>query len=124
MRYLSLLMLLCSACEPHQYATYVDGHMHHNGLRTSVYVGCFTDTSTRALPDWLIGSGATVESCIAVGKASGLHYVGLEYGGQCFAGDVLGYTQVADSECSMPCSADPSEICGGVWLNSVYATGL
>src|SRR5262249_35145451 len=38
------------------------------------------------------------------------------------AGNNPGYTQVSDSECNMPCSANSSETCGGTWRNSIYST--
>lgn len=91
---------------------------------TPDFIGCYTDTSTRALPNWLINSDSTIESCIALAKANGYKYAGLEYAGQCFAGNVAAYTQVATSMCNMTCDADPNEICGGTWLLSIYATGL
>jgi hypothetical protein len=86
------------------------------------YVGCYTDKSTRALPTVLASSSATVESCVAAAKAKSLAYAGLQYGGQCFGGSTLGYTLVSNSQCDMPCTAKPTEICGGVWRNSIYAT--
>jgi WSC domain len=85
-------------------------------------VGCYSDSSNRALPNWLINSGATVEDCVALAKEAGFTYAGLEYGGQCFAGNVLGYGS-DPAGCNMPCSSEPSEICGGTWANSVYLTG-
>lgn len=88
------------------------------------YEGCYTDTSTRALPNMLISSGATVESCVAAAAAGGYEYAGVQYGGQCFAGNSLGYTKEANSDCSMECSANSAETCGGSWLNSIYATGV
>jgi parallel beta-helix repeat protein len=90
---------------------------------SSNYVGCFTDDANRALPVELASSGATVESCTAAAKAAGLTYAGLQYGGWCFGGNTLGYVQVSESECDMPCTADSSQICGGSWRNSIYSTG-
>jgi len=31
---------------------------------------------------------------------------------------------VADAECNTPCSANPREVCGGSWHNSIYRTGV
>jgi hypothetical protein len=95
-----------------------------NGVySTSSFVGCYTDSSTRALPTVLAWSGATPESCIASAKAHNLAYAGVQYGGQCFGGNTLGYSHVATSDCNMPCSANPGELCGGPWRNRVYSTG-
>ncbi|HTP24828.1 MAG TPA: WSC domain-containing protein, partial [Anaeromyxobacteraceae bacterium] len=88
----------------------------------NVYEGCYTDSSTRALPNELMSSGATVESCIAAAKARGYAYAGVQYYGQCFAGNTPGFSKVADSQCNEPCSANSSEMCGGFWRNSIYAT--
>lgn len=94
--------------------------------RTGTYVGCFTDSSQRALPVQITSSGATVESCVTAAYARGLRYAGLQFYGQCFAGNTLGYTQVADpnhTACNTKCDANQNEYCGGAWLNSVYDTG-
>jgi hypothetical protein len=86
----------------------------------SGYLGCYTDDANRALPVQLISSGATSSTCRDAAKAQGLQYAGLQNGGQCFGGNTLGYIKVSDSECGTPCSANPSEMCGGWWRNSVY----
>jgi hypothetical protein len=89
-----------------------------------VYVGCFTDNSTRALPAFLMTTGATVETCIEAARTAGYKFAGLQYGIQCFAGNEVGYQVADDDACNMPCDADRSEICGGAWHNSVYTTGI
>ena len=88
------------------------------------YVGCFTDDTNRALPAELSSGGETVESCTQKAAAAGYAYAGLQYYGQCFAGNKPGYTRVADSECNMPCTANPAEMCGGVWYNSIYRASV
>ena len=88
------------------------------------YVGCFTDQSNRALPAELSSGGETVESCLQKAAAAGDLYAGVQYYGQCFAGNTLGYTQVPDADCNTPCSANPAEMCGGVWYNSIYRTSV
>lgn len=87
------------------------------------YVGCYTDTSHRALPLELLSTEATVETCRTLAKANGMAYAGLQYGGQCFAGNTLGYSKDSDAACDMPCKADAHELCGGTWHNSIYSTG-
>jgi hypothetical protein len=89
------------------------------------YVGCYTDNSARALPVQLMRSGATTESCITSARAKGYAYAGLQYGGECFAGDTLGFSkEYNDSKCYRKCSANNTEVCGGDWHNSIYATGI
>jgi hypothetical protein len=85
------------------------------------YKGCYPDSATRALPNELIPSGATVESCLAAGQAYA--FVGLQYGGACFAGNMPGATTAPETSCNMPCTANTKEKCGGPWFNSVYAVG-
>jgi WSC domain len=124
MKKLIIVTLLLIACTKNQYDTIVLQTPIATPIPSIPYIGCYTDTSTRALPAFLLQSGATVEACITLAKQAGYKYAGVQYGIQCFAGDVLGYTKVDDSECNMPCQTDPSEICGGTWLNSIYSTGL
>jgi C1A family cysteine protease len=95
---------------------------------SATYVGCFTDDMNRDLKVFLRGAGATVETCTAAAAAAGYAYAGVQDGGQCFADNSLNlgnpaYTQVADSNCNMPCTANTSETCGGSFLNSIYSTG-
>jgi hypothetical protein len=86
------------------------------------YVGCFTDAEARALPA-SFGEGHTIESCVSAAAQNGYAYAGLQWYGQCFAGNSVGYSQVDDSECNTPCSANPSQMCGGAWRNSIFTTG-
>lgn len=88
----------------------------------SGYQGCFTDDGSRALPA-SFGEGHSVESCVAAAASQGYAYAGLQWYGQCFAGNSLGYSRVSDSECNTPCSAAPWQLCGGAWRNSIYGTG-
>jgi hypothetical protein len=88
----------------------------------TAYKGCWTDDWARALPVMLIGSAATVESCVAAAKSAGYTYAGLQDGGGCQAGNALGYTQVADSECSSRCIANSNEYCGAPFRNSIWTT--
>jgi hypothetical protein len=83
------------------------------------YKGCYPDSATRVLQNELMASGATVESCLAAGKAYA--FVGLQYGGACFAGNMPGVTKAAETSCNMPCTSNTKETCGGPWFSSVYA---
>ncbi|MEZ4301715.1 MAG: M4 family metallopeptidase [Polyangiaceae bacterium] len=84
------------------------------------YKGCYTDDWTRALPNKLILTKSTIGDCTAAAKAAGYKYAGLQYGGECWAGNTLGYTKVADSQCNMACTAAPNETCGGSLRNSIW----
>ena len=57
----------------------------------------------------------TIESCIFFCETRAFAYAGLEYSTECFCGNTLASaaTQLAASACSMPCSGDASQPCGG-----------
>ena len=57
-------------------------------------------------------------------RARGLAVAGLQYYGECWGGSAAGYAPAPESECNTPCTAKPSEMCGGGWRNSIYATGV
>jgi sulfur relay (sulfurtransferase) complex TusBCD TusD component (DsrE family) len=88
---------------------------------TTGNVGCFTDDPTRDLDAMLISSGATVESCVTAAKARGFKFAGLQWHGQCFAGNTHG---TAAGVCDTKCDANPSENCGGSYANNVWETGI
>lgn len=91
------------------------------------YLGCYQDSSSgrRKLPVTLSSSSTmTVETCLAAARSKNLPYAGLQFGGQCYGGNTLSATdRVNEQTCSMTCNGNQGEVCGGVWLNSVYATG-
>jgi WSC domain-containing protein/List-Bact-rpt repeat protein len=92
------------------------------GLATpSGYLGCYTDDTTRALPNLLGSSNETVESCKQKASNAGYAYAGLQWYGQCWAGNNLGYTRVPDGQCNTLCTANQNEVCGGAWHNSIYS---
>lgn len=88
----------------------------------SPFQGCYVDAASRLLPVLLMTSGATVESCVAAARAQKLLYAGLEAGGWCFGGNSLGGSLATASDCQNPCATKPSEMCGGQWRISIYAT--
>src|SRR5262245_38013992 len=69
----------------------------------SGYVGCFTDDGDRALPNF-VGTGFTIESCRLRATATGHAYAGLQWYGECWVGDTIGYARVDDGECNTPCN--------------------
>jgi len=81
--------------------------------------GCFSDSTTRALPVYL-GAGHTIESCRSLAAANGKAYAGLQYFGQCFAGDAIGYSALDDAQCDTPCSENLGEGCGGSYANRIF----
>jgi hypothetical protein len=90
-------------------------------LTSYEYVGCFFDSTTRALPTLLRENGANVETCAVMADAAGAPYFGLQWYGQCWAGSSPGLVQSYQSECNTRCDSNNAETCGGGWRNSVYA---
>lgn len=87
------------------------------------YLGCWKDDASRVLN---INGGNTTDmtnnKCTSICRAKGLPFAATEYGSYCFCGsDYHRLGQLAESECSAPCSGDRSQKCGGSWANSVYA---
>ncbi|CAB9522911.1 WSC domain-containing protein 2 [Seminavis robusta] len=92
---------------------------------SSEYIGCFKDSSPRALEVHL-GNGFTLDGCIEDCFNKGFKYAGLQFKSECRCGH-SGYDKYGgvrpESECSMDCTTG-SGICGGPGRNSVYATGF
>ena len=64
--------------------------------------------------------------CLAECKSRGFYLAGLQYGRECWCGPVVPPVclQVAEAECSTPCSGDSGEMCGGTYRMNVYQVGL
>lgn len=79
------------------------------------YQGCYLDGWTRSLPKQLTTANKTVAACLTAAKEAGFNTVGLEYGGECWAGSKLGSgsTLLDYSKCNMACNDASDEVCGG-----------
>jgi hypothetical protein len=82
------------------------------------YQGCITDVGGTVFP-WKSANatGNSPEWCLGKCKEYGYMAAGLEYGEECYCGDLDGVTKqkaqtVAESECSTPCPGNPEAICG------------
>ncbi|THZ38116.1 hypothetical protein D6C90_06505 [Aureobasidium pullulans] len=87
------------------------------------FSGCHSEASSgRALsgPSYSDGKNMTLESCAAF--CNGYKYFGIEYAGECYCGSYFGAGSaiVADSTCSMLCTGNSLELCGGSGALSVY----
>jgi hypothetical protein len=89
------------------------------------YLGCFNDPNNPFdLDGYLERSAAnTPQSCVATCYNQGFPFAGVQYGQSCLCGNSYGNFGTSD-RCNMPCTGDPSQVCGGYNSNSVYATGL
>jgi hypothetical protein len=87
-------------------------------------LGCANDTVTsRALggATYSNATGMTIESCQAYCNSVGYSLAGLEYASECYCGGVLGFGSFTGfTGCTMLCSGNKSEICGGSTRLSVY----
>ncbi|KAF5018771.1 hypothetical protein F66182_9240, partial [Fusarium sp. NRRL 66182] len=88
--------------------------------------GCYTDASAkgRALT-WamdLDSSTMTPTRCLNACANQGFPLAGIEYGGECYCGNVLANdTMKADvNDCNMACNGDKTLLCGGPSRLSVY----
>lgn len=88
------------------------------------FLGCYADGAPRALPAGLMSGGATAASCISAARSRGYRFAGVQWRGECFAGNERRYDPRPVAECNLPCDARPGELCGGASRNSVYPTGL
>jgi len=87
-------------------------------------VGCFTDISTsRTLAATsLIQDPMTIEACIHFCQNAGYIYAGVEYSRECYCDSTtqIPSQPVSLSDCSMPCSGNTNETCGGPDVLNVF----
>ena len=85
-----------------------------------IYVGCFADSGSRDLSYYAGSNGdLTVRQCYDACVDAGYSVFGMQYGSECYCDDDYG-GQGASSECTMACSGNDAEICGGNFANSVF----
>ncbi|CAG2204414.1 unnamed protein product [Mytilus edulis] len=86
------------------------------------YLGCYKDDFRRMLDERHDNSLMTLEMCQKI--CYNRRYLGLQSFYECFCGDSMGdsnmYQKVNDTECNLACRGNSSQICGGLWRNSVY----
>ncbi|XP_052106228.1 zonadhesin-like isoform X16 [Mytilus californianus] len=90
--------------------------------KESAYIGCYQDDSTRILPkEVLKDKGMTVQKCQQFCGQKGFKFAGVEYGYECFCGNVLRKDRKRkERDCKTPCSGNKQQICGGTWRISIY----
>jgi len=84
---------------------------------------CYTEASSgRALTakQYTDNVNMTLETCAKF--CSGYKYFGTEYSSECYCGSYFNNGSVVASalDCTMPCSGDPTELCGAAGRLSVY----
>lgn len=88
------------------------------------YLGCFRDPNRPFDLDGYLERSAlnTPERCIQTCAAQGFKYAGVQYGESCLCGNSYGRFGAAPA-CSMPCTGNPRQACGGANANAVFTTG-
>lgn len=87
------------------------------------YVGCYTEVTGHALkPGVFAYDSMTPDTCAA--NCRGYSYFGVEYGRECYCGNILAAGSVlatnGDSECNVPCMGNTTEFCGAGGRLSLY----
>ena len=88
------------------------------------YIGCYIDSSTRALPQHVTSAAdMTIEKCLSHCRSFGdVLFAGVQSSNQCFCGnDYDRYGEVAETQCRRICQGNPQQYCGGTWRNAVYS---
>ncbi|KAL2269125.1 hypothetical protein VTJ83DRAFT_3971 [Remersonia thermophila] len=82
-------------------------------------LGCYADNQYRVLPHKIISApDMTAAKCAA--HCEGYDYFGTQFGSECHCGTIAPPLGADESECSMPCSGNPDETCGGPMRLNVY----
>eukprot|EP00743_Colponemidia_sp_Colp-15_P002761 GILK01002989.1.p1 GENE.GILK01002989.1~~GILK01002989.1.p1 ORF type:complete len:458 (+),score=61.76 GILK01002989.1:59-1432(+) len=92
-------------------------------LNSWKFLGCFQDERKPRDLHHFAGSSSnmTTEKCQRECGLKGFRYAGVQYGDYCFCGNTVGrYGTTAEIQCSVPCSGNASQTCGGLSSNSVY----
>ncbi|CAC5423642.1 unnamed protein product [Mytilus coruscus] len=99
-----------------------DGVRSCKNKRASGYIGCYKDDRTRILSKKVLkDKGMTVQKCQQFCGKKGFKFAGVEYGYECFCGNVLRKGRKRkESDCKTPCSGNKQQICGGTWRISIY----
>ena len=93
----------------------------------TTYMNCYSDNNGgRALLTRLSTTSSSVDACQAAAQKANLNYFGLEYGGECWAGNTIATTStvIASGSCSMACNSNSTQKCGGPNALSMYRNNL
>lgn len=102
--------------------------LHSRDTTTWNYTGCYVDSvdkRTLAYASNRDYSVQTVQTCTTWCASNKFSYCGLEYGSECYGDYNLpeNYATAPESDCSMPCAGNSSQICGNGNRLSVYTSG-
>ncbi|GIZ42477.1 hypothetical protein CKM354_000574700 [Cercospora kikuchii] len=95
--------------------------------QTWTYQGCYLDDPAKRTLKFFTNTDnddQTIESCTGTCASLGYGWAGVEYGHECYCDKQLNSaTQAPESDCSMRCAGNSSQICGNGNRLSVYTTG-
>jgi len=92
------------------------------------YQGCWVDGVNGRILSYEENNNQalTIESCVALCSGYGYTIAGLEWSVQCFCGNNIvngGVLSALQSDCDLPCSGNPDEVCGAAQRVSIYSEG-
>lgn len=95
---------------------------------TWTYTGCYQDSVNKRTLTYASNRDynvQTIETCTTWCASNKFSFCGLEYGSECYGDYNLPTASVTapESDCSMPCAGNFSEICGNGNRLSVYTSG-
>jgi len=98
-----------------------------NVYKTRTLTGqCVKDSSQRLLPHFKdFGPSNSVKMCSEYCTTRRFEYMGVQYGSQCFCGNIVPDTRhfVSNAECNMACTGEKQKMCGGTWRMNVHKIG-
>ena len=92
-------------------------------IMDTLYIGCYKDTSDRALPfRQPQDAEMTISKCMKTCSDKGYTFCGLQFSTECYCGynTYAKHGKVDEDECDSPCGGDVAKYCGGFWRASVY----
>jgi hypothetical protein len=84
--------------------------------------GCYKDNHiSRDLPNLIKPGYGNPSKCFKMAMDAGFQYAGMQYGGECWAGNSVGkYGKRPDKECTMKCKYDNKRQCGGRLIQNIF----
>ncbi|KAJ7912134.1 WSC domain-containing protein, partial [Mycena leptocephala] len=89
--------------------------------KTWTSIGCQRDSvQGRVLHHLVTLSTATVEACLDACIVDNYALAGLEFGHECYCGNSILYNYPQPPTCTLPCTGNSAEICGGPESLTLY----
>ncbi|KEY68903.1 hypothetical protein S7711_03835 [Stachybotrys chartarum IBT 7711] len=102
---------------------FLGGQVAAQTTSTYQYLGCYAEPSSgRALDKVKSDNAMTPQMCESICAESSYTYAGVEYGKECWCGNVLNANakSIAESDCTSKCAGDRTQICGGSKKLNLY----